>query len=125
MRISARVSRMPCAQTPRYFRPGSSSVTSSSLEKNVCRTSSTCGGKTSTPRPYRLRTWSSAFRTVAVEATISGTTAALDAIRSAERDLRAVGSITGELRLADDFRWECVNHLMEYGPETLAVTVGA
>ena len=33
------------------------------------------------------------------EATITGPTAALEAIRSAERDLRAVGSITGELRL--------------------------
>ena len=38
---------------------GCSSVTSISLEKKVSRTSSTCGGNTSTPRPYSARTWSS------------------------------------------------------------------
>jgi cytochrome P450 len=30
----------------------------------------------------------------------------------------------GQVRLADGYAWECVNHLMEYGPETLEVTVG-
>ncbi len=39
------------------------------------------------------------MRTPVVEATITGPTDALEAVRSAERDLRAVGSITGELRL--------------------------
>ncbi len=39
------------------------------------------------------------MRTPVEEATITGPTAALEAIRSAERDLRAVGSITGELHL--------------------------
>ena len=39
------------------------------------------------------------MRTPVEQATITGPTAALEAIRSAERDLRAVGSITGELRL--------------------------
>jgi cytochrome P450 len=29
----------------------------------------------------------------------------------------------GTLALADGFEWECVNHLMEYGPETLEVVV--
>ena len=37
-------------------------------------TSSTCGGKISTCRPYRPRTCSWALRTVAVDATISGRT---------------------------------------------------
>jgi valyl-tRNA synthetase len=39
------------------------------------------------------------MRTPVELATITGPTAALEAVRSAERDLRAVGSITGELRL--------------------------
>ncbi len=39
------------------------------------------------------------MRTPVELATITAPTAALDAVRSAERDLRAVGSITGELRL--------------------------
>ena len=39
------------------------------------------------------------MRTPVVEATITGPTEALEAIRGAERDLRAVGSITGELHL--------------------------
>jgi valyl-tRNA synthetase len=39
------------------------------------------------------------MRTPVEEATITGPLEALEAIRSAERDLRAVGSITGELRL--------------------------
>ncbi len=39
------------------------------------------------------------MRTPVVEATITGPTEALEAIRGAERDLRAVGSITGQLRL--------------------------
>jgi valyl-tRNA synthetase len=39
------------------------------------------------------------MRTPVELATITGPVAALEAIRSAERDLRAVGSITGELRL--------------------------
>jgi hypothetical protein len=29
----------------------------------------------------------------------------------------------GTVRLAPGFQWECVNHLMEYGPETLEVVV--
>ena len=29
----------------------------------------------------------------------------------------------GELQLAPGFRWECVDHLMEYGPESLLVDV--
>jgi valyl-tRNA synthetase len=39
------------------------------------------------------------MRTPVELATITGPPAALEAVRSAERDLRAVGSITGELRL--------------------------
>ena len=39
------------------------------------------------------------MRTPVELATITGPSAALDAVRGAERDLRAVGSITGELRL--------------------------
>jgi valyl-tRNA synthetase len=39
------------------------------------------------------------MRTPVEQATITGPTAALEAVRGAERDLRAVGSITGELRL--------------------------
>jgi len=29
----------------------------------------------------------------------------------------------GEVRLAPDFQWECVNHLQEYGPESLRVVI--
>jgi valyl-tRNA synthetase len=39
------------------------------------------------------------MRTPVEHATITGSAAALDAIRTAESDLRAVGSITGELEL--------------------------
>ena len=39
------------------------------------------------------------MRTPVERATITGPAAALEAVRSAERDLRAVGSITGELDL--------------------------
>jgi hypothetical protein len=28
-----------------------------------------------------------------------------------------------ELRLAPEYKWECVDHLLEYGPETLDVIV--
>ena len=31
---------------------------------------------------------------------------------------------TRSLTLPDDFEWECVNHLQEYGPERLEVRVG-
>ena len=30
----------------------------------------------------------------------------------------------GQIRLADGFRWECVDHIQEYGPEKLLVTIG-
>jgi cytochrome P450 len=30
----------------------------------------------------------------------------------------------GEIQLVPDFRWECVDHIQEYGPETLEVTIG-
>jgi cytochrome P450 len=30
----------------------------------------------------------------------------------------------GEVRLADGFQWECVDHMMEYGPERLDVVTG-
>ena len=51
------------------------------------------------------------MRTPVLEATVTGPEAALDAVRAAERDLRAVGSITGELRLVvgeGDLRVEAV-----------------
>ena len=80
-RISAADIRSPVGQTPRYRRPGLSSETGTSREKNVSAASSTCGGKMLAPRPYRLRTWSAALRTVAVEATISGFTGAPEAVR--------------------------------------------
>ena len=31
----------------------------------------------------------------------------------------------GTLRLADGFVWECVDHIQEFGPETLSVVVDA
>ena len=49
-------------------------MTGCSREKNVCPTSRTCGGKIVTSRPYSARTWSAAFRAVAVDATTSGRT---------------------------------------------------
>ena len=39
------------------------------------------------------------MRTPVLHARVTGPEAALDAVRSAERDLRAVGSITGDLEL--------------------------
>lgn len=30
----------------------------------------------------------------------------------------------GQIRLADGFRWECVDHIQEYGPERLLVRIG-
>jgi hypothetical protein len=30
----------------------------------------------------------------------------------------------GQLRLAPGWRWHCVAHIQEYGPETLDVVVG-
>ena len=31
----------------------------------------------------------------------------------------------GSLELAPGYKWDCVNHLMEYGPETLDVVVAS
>ena len=68
------------------------SLIGTSSEKNVFPASRTCGGKIVTPRPYRLRIWSAAFRTVAVDATITGFTIAPDSVVQVVRASMAISN---------------------------------